>query len=86
MKIFLTAVFFGGAVAAVFFVFSVATIFMVSGDGTAPFITHLALWLIEIPVNLLGLQIKGAVLYASVFWGVISAAVAFAYLIVRRRQ
>jgi hypothetical protein len=86
LKTLSSAIFFGGSVAAILFVFAVATIFMVRGDGTAPAITDFAIWLIEIPVKLLGLPINGAALYASVFWGGVSAAVAFAYLIVKGRQ
>ncbi|MEW6414565.1 MAG: hypothetical protein AB1482_04850 [Pseudomonadota bacterium] len=86
LKTISIAIFFGGVVAAIFFVFALASIFMVRGDGTAPAITHFAVQLIEIPVKLLGLPINGAALYASVFWGGISGAVAFAYLIVKGRQ
>ena len=67
----------GAFVAIVFFYFSIGAILLTGGDGTAPQVTHLAIWLISIPASLFGASQKSALILASLFWGVCVAIVIY---------
>lgn len=76
------AIGFAGKCAALFappfLVFLFAAILMV-GDGTAPAVTHLAAYIIGLPVKLLGLSFEGAIGPAVVFWSMGVFVLGFLY-------
>lgn len=61
----------------VIFVLGMATFFLVAGDGTAPLVTHVMLFVLQVPQKILGTEVDTVLIVGPVFWGVVVAAVVF---------
>ncbi len=67
-----------------FFIFFFASIPMVMGDGTAPWITYMALGVIDFTVKFLGISSKGGVVFTVVFfWAAVVFVLVFMFVLLR---
>jgi hypothetical protein len=67
----------------VFFILGMSAAFLVTGDGHASHFTYFMLALVDVPINLFGLERQGTIFPASVFWGAVSGLGMFVYRFLR---
>lgn len=73
----------GIACGVAFFVLGMSAAFLVTGDGHASRFTYFMIALIDVPINLFGLERQGTIFPASAFWGVVSGLGMFVYRFLR---
>jgi len=72
---------FGGCI----FIFFFASIAMVQGNGTAPWITHASVSILDFTVKLLGISSNGSVFTVVFFWAFLVFVLVFMFMLLRSK-
>lgn len=80
IKVLAKSIATGVAVTIGFLFLTFASFFLVTGHGTAPWITHLMLKLSEVPITLFGLSKDSLLVVSPPFWGTIAFVSTFIVL------